>query len=123
MTATAEDPSNANVSQHVAVTVTVASGLTASISGPSSVGLGISREWTADVSGGATPYTYSWRYDRLCSNPGPGDRAAPPCREWVSGGAASNLTLTLSESTTIELTVTDDDNYSVTATLWVTYAL
>ena len=124
VTVTAKDPSNASVSQFVAVTVTVASGLTASISGPSSVNSLGSNTWTASVSGGTTPYTYSWRYSRLCSNSNqvPPDRAAPPCREWISAGTASSLTLTLSESTTIELTVTDDDNYSVTPTLGVSFS-
>ena len=125
VTVTARDPSGASVLQSVAVTVSTAAGLTASISGPSSVNFnfGDGTTWTADVSGGTTPYTYSWRY-RLCNNngEGPGDRAEPIC-QWVSGGAASTLTLTLSDSTTLELTVTDDDGDSVTATLAVSFDL
>ncbi len=125
VTVTARDPSGASVSQFVAVTVSTAAGLTASIDGPSSVNFnfGDGTTWTADVSGGTTPYTYSWRY-RLCNNngEGPGDRAEPIC-QWVSGGASSTLTLTLSDSTTLELTVTDDDGDSVTATLAVSFDL
>ena len=124
ITVVARDPSQAGAIQSVGVTVSTAAGLSASISGSSSISvleIFDSHTWTASASGGTTPYTYSWRYTRLCSNQGPGDRAAPPCTEWVSGGTASTLSLTLSASTTLELTVTDADEDSVTATLSVSY--
>ena len=115
------------------VTVSTAAGLSASISGPSSVTSPGGTTWTASASGGTTPYTYSWRYKpTTCSEEGPGDgggegpgdRAAPtPTCPWTSGGAASSLTLTLSESITIELTVTAADDTSVTATRSVFFDL
>ena len=119
LTVIGRDQSNAGAIQSVGVTVSTAAGLSASISGPSSVTGPGGTTWTASVSGGTTPYTYNWRYQRTCSGggEGPGDRAAPPCTEWVSGGTSSSLTLTLSESTTLELTVTDANDDSVTATL------
>ena len=125
LTVIGRDQSNAGAIQSVGVTVSTAAGLTASIGGPSSVTSPGGTTWTASVSGGATPYTYSWRYQRTCSGGegGPGDRAAPPCTEWVSGGASSSLTLTPSASTTIELTVTDANDDSVTATLSVFFDL
>ena len=125
LTVIGRDQSNAGAIQSVGVTVSTAAGLTASIGGPSSVTSPGGTTWTASVSGGATPYTYSWRYQRTCSGGegGPGDRAAPPCTEWVSGGASSSLTLTPSASTTIELTVTDANDDSVTATLSVFFNL
>ncbi len=125
ITVVAREPSNAGAIQSVGVTVSTAAGLSASIDGSSSVTGPGGTTWTASVSGGTTPYTYSWRYQRTCSGGegGPGDRAAPPCTEWVSGGASSSLTLTLSRSTTLELTVTDADDDSVTATLSVSFDL
>ena len=121
VTVTARDPSQASATQSVGVTVSTTTGLTVSISGPSSVTSPGSTTWTASASGGSTPYTYSWRY-RLCDDGGPLDRAEPVC-QWVSGGAADSLSLTLSDSTTLELTVTDDAGDSATATLSVSYDL
>ena len=122
ITVIARDPSRAGAIQSVGVTVSTVAGLSASISGSSSVTSLGSNTWRASVSEGREPYEYSWRYTRLCSNQGPGDRAAPPCTEWVSGGTANSLTLTLSRSTTLELTVTDDAGDSVTVTLSVSYS-
>ena len=108
--------------QSVGVTVSTAAGLSASISGPSSITTVGRNTWTASARGGSSPYTYSWRYKVPCSGEAgepPEGAAAPPCMEWTSGGTSSSLTLTLSSSTTIELTATDDDGDSVTVTLSV----
>ena len=120
----AEDRSG-SVSQSVTVTVSTAAGLSASIDGPSSITTSGGKTWTASASGGTAPYTYSWRYEEPCSGGGtpPGNHAAPPCTEWTSGGTSNRLTFTPSSSTTIELTVTDANDDSVTATLSVSFDL
>ncbi|QXD13854.1 T9SS type A sorting domain-containing protein [Rhodocaloribacter litoris] len=92
--------------------------LSASISGPSSV---ISYEfntWTAVISGGQTPYTYSWEFMPQC----PGSGAAPQCDAWNYGGNASTFTYRSTDgyNFTIKLTVTDAVGTQKTTTKYVT---
>jgi len=60
--------------------------LTVSISGPTSVNLGQAATFTANVSGGAGPFTYSWFFD---DNPIPVGGPATVSHSWSSNGSHS----------------------------------
>ncbi len=109
----------------------------ATITGPSILGSGDTGTWMANPSGGAGGYTYDWQYLLSCPGGGFGaerDKSVLPngkgtprplavnCGQWYSGGTASTFSLTVASgyNPTIELTVHDLVNASVTTTKYVT---
>ncbi len=105
--------------------------LAASITGPSLLNSGDSGTWNANPSGGSDPYTYSWQYFLSCpGGAGPEGRHRPPgpraveCGQWQSGGNGATFSLQVGAGydPTIQLTVTDLINATVTATKTVTVA-
>jgi hypothetical protein len=90
--------------------------LTASINGPSTLGIGQVGTWTAVVSGGQTPYNYRWDYLLVC--PGGGAYPVPlveNCDVWYYGGSSSSFSRSVGSNTTLQLkmTVTDAATTSV----------
>ena len=77
-----------------------ASALTANISGPDEVQPIQFCSWSASVSGGLQPYTYSW--------------------SGVLSGSASDIMSLVSESGWLNLTVTDDANSQVNTSKFIT---
>lgn len=66
--------------------------LTVSISGPASVNVGQAATFTANVSGGSGPFTYSWFFD---DNPIPTGGPATVTHSWATNGTHSvNLSVT-----------------------------
>lgn len=83
--------------------IAVASDLSVFISGPSFVTNGQQGEWTAEVSGGVSPYSYKW----FRSN------TDPPFWQQVGTGASYSETVT--ESFDLKVRVTDAENTTVTS--------
>ena len=75
---------------NVTVTLIIASTLTITISGPSSLGVNQIGTWTATVSGGVSPYHYQWYYYPVCPDlpvQGGPKPLKPTCGYWYTNGA------------------------------------
>ena len=75
-------------------------GLGVYISGPSFVTNGQQGTWTANASGGTTPYTYHWYRNDYGSTP-----------YWQQAGTGSSYTTTVTSSFDLKVTVTDGTGY------------
>ncbi len=117
VTVTADDGED-DVSQSVTVTVNAA--LTVSITGPTSIVSGTENTWGSTVTGGTTPYTYSWRYSVYCVDDNLLYSREEPCTlQWISAGSDSTFTQTITTTNNyahIELTVTDSASPEVSVT-------
>lgn len=106
----------------ISVTLNIADPLSASISGPTSLGSNQMGTYTATVSGGATPYSYQWW--KLEENGGAAPVSftvspnRPPNNTWVEIGTNSP-TVSTGDIYTFEIkcVVTDPYNRSVTSSI------
>ncbi len=96
--------------------------LTVSISGPSFLEAGHSGTWTANASGGKTPYHYSWQYMNICydfkSTNGTKDVG---CGTWYNiGGDSKTVSRYASRTFELKVTVTDANGVKKIANKTVT---
>lgn len=85
--------------------------LTASITGPATRTVGQSGTWTAGVSGGKSPYTYTWSFLLQCHmgaatesyHDGGDTPDAENCGVWNVGGTASSFTKSFSGNWDVQL--------------------
>jgi hypothetical protein len=94
----------------------VPTALAASISGPGSLTTGQTGTWSANVSGGSTPYAYQWDYMLMC----PEGLYAEDCDRWHAGGTSSTFSKQASGGFDLRLKLRVTDEASTTKTVYKT---
>jgi hypothetical protein len=89
--------------------------LSVDFTGPSTLNATVEGTWTAQVSGGTTPYTYDWDYMLTCSTLALPVPLLEECDTWNQGGTGASWSHTISDDgydLKIRLTVHDSDSDS-----------
>lgn len=97
----------------------VPTALAASISGPGSLTIGQTGTWSANASGGSTPYAYQWDYMLVC----PGGLYAEDCDRWHAGGTSATFSKRVSGGFDLRLKLRVTDGSGTDETVYKTVSV